>query len=160
MKRFVLLALVSILAVALPGPASSLSPEGCMAKTTEDLGEKPTACVDLDGVLNLYDGWKGAHYFHGVRPGARDFLLNLGVDYQVIVHTTRDIDKTVQWLRDNQLYSLVNGVSNEKPPAVVYIDDRAVTFEGDFDAVLEEVRGFAPFWNPEENLGGGDAPGA
>ena len=37
---------------------------------------KPIICVDLDGVLNSFDGWKGADFFHPPRPGAREFLQN------------------------------------------------------------------------------------
>lgn len=117
-----------------------------MAKTTEDMGQKPTACVDLDGVLNTYDGWKGENHFAQPRTGVHDFLLNLGADFEIVVHTTRDPEKTRKWLKAHQLWSLVEGVSRVKPPAVVYIDDRAVQFNGDYDEALEAARSFAPFW--------------
>ena len=41
--------------------------------------DRPIVCVDLDGVLNDYDGWKGADYFHPPRPGAREFSQQLNV---------------------------------------------------------------------------------
>ena len=31
--------------------------------------EKPIVCVDLDGVLNDYDGWRAPEYFHPPRAG-------------------------------------------------------------------------------------------
>lgn len=123
-----------------------------MAETTEDQPVR-TVCVDLDGVLNVYDGWEGENYFHGPRPGVADFLLNLGTIFdEVLVHTTRDVGKTTRWLEGHNLRSLVDGVTSDKPPAIAYVDDRAVQFNGDFEQTLEDLRGFAPHWK-ETNAG-------
>lgn len=40
----------------------------------------------------------------------------------------------------------VDGLMREKPPAVVYIDDRAIRFNGDASCLLEQIENFKP-WN-------------
>ena len=112
---------------------------------TED--NRPKICIDLDGVLNLYDGWKGADYFHPPRPGAAEFLRELKRrGYAVIVFTVRWGPHVEEWLEKHNLSAYVDAVTDRKPPAHVYIDDRAVCFRGDFHETLEEVDDFRAFW--------------
>ena len=111
------------------------------------MSEPLTVCVDLDGVLNLYDGWKGADYFHPPRPGASDFLRALGSQgYRVIVFTIRWAEHVEQWLDLYGLRSFVAEVTDKKPVAHVYLDDRAICFQGDFDQALRQICEFKAHW--------------
>jgi hypothetical protein len=104
-------------------------------------------CVDLDGVLAEYDGWKGPHYIGPPRDGAYQFLKGIvGMGYKVIIHTTRKPSLVQEWIRKHDLWHLVYKVTNEKLPALAYIDDRAMPFEGDFGDVLMALRTFVPYW--------------
>lgn len=40
----------------------------------------------------------------------------------------------------------------EKPPAIVYIDDRAICFDGNADTLLEKIKKFKP-WNVKRRDG-------
>jgi hypothetical protein len=107
----------------------------------------PVVCVDLDGVLNTFDGWRGAEYFHPPRPGAREFLASLKqAGYRVVVLTVRWHEWVLDWLREHHLAEFVDEVTDRKPPAHAYIDDRAVCFRGDFQSTLNDVQAFRPFW--------------
>ncbi|HLH16772.1 MAG TPA: hypothetical protein VKX45_06110 [Bryobacteraceae bacterium] len=109
--------------------------------------EKPVVCVDLDGVLNEFDGWKGAGFFHPPRPGAREFLERLNaLGYRVVVFTVRWGPHVEEWLAQNGLAELVWMVTDRKPAAHVYLDDRAICFQGDFDKTLEQIGGFKAHW--------------
>ncbi len=44
------------------------------------------------------------------------------------------------WLRKHGIE--VDEVCEHKPPAVVYVDDRAVPFRGDWDQVIVDIRNF------------------
>ena len=104
-----------------------------------DDDDKPIICVDLDGVLNSFDGWKGADFFHPPRPGAREFLEELNRQgYRVVVFTVR-------W-GPHDLSELVWMVTDKKPPAFAYIDDRAICFQGDFSKTLDQLQSFKAHW--------------
>lgn len=107
-------------------------------------------CVDLDGVLNTFDEWRGAEYFHPPRRGADEFLRKLtGAGYRVVVFTVRYHAWVENWLAEHGLAGMVSAVTDRKPPAHVYLDDRAVCFRGDFDRAFEEIQSFRPFWQEE-----------
>lgn len=108
--------------------------------------QEPAIAVDLDGVLNLYDGWKGPHEFADPRPGARDFLANAATRYRVVIYTTRDPREVWLWLRKHNLSRDVTEVTDRKPPAKCYVDDRAVRFDGDFVKTLQEIDEFKAHW--------------
>jgi phosphoglycolate phosphatase-like HAD superfamily hydrolase len=109
--------------------------------------ERPIACVDVNGVLDSYTGWKGAAHFDPPRPGARTFLEALnGRGFRIAVFTTRYAADVWQWLRQCGLDDLVSDVTDRKPPAHVFIDDRAVCFRGDFDDTLRMIDAFAAHW--------------
>lgn len=96
--------------------------------------------VDFDGVLNTYVGWAGEGVLYEPADGAWEFLYALASHYRVVIFTTRDADRVWQWLRLHRMADYVADVTNgPKPPAVAYVDDRAVRFEGDYRAVLEQI---------------------
>lgn len=86
---------------------------------------KYTVCVDLNGVLDEYSGWKGEGHTDPPRPGADRFLQELANEYRVVVFTTQPAEKVWEWLRRHGLDQWVDEVTDRKPPAIVYIDDRA-----------------------------------
>ena len=108
--------------------------------------QRPTVCIDFDGVLNVYDGNYHAGPVHPPAPGVRQFLEALNDRYLPVILTARDTDEVWSWLIDNALEELVDNVTNEKPPAIAYIDDRAICFTGDFGATLAILECFQPHW--------------
>jgi len=115
--------------------------------STSDGGEAPIACVDLNGVLDAYTGWKGARHFDPPRPGARAFLDALAArGFRIVVFTTRYADDVWAWLREYRLDGLISEVTDRKPAAHVFVDDRAVCFRGDFDDTLRQIDAFAAHW--------------
>ena len=78
--------------------------------------QKPIVCVDLDGVLNAFDGWRGAEFFHDPRPGARAFLKSLcDQGYSVVVFTVRWGPHVEDWLARHGLAEYVTAVTDKKP---------------------------------------------
>jgi hypothetical protein len=112
------------------------------------MDSRPTICVDLDGVLNTFDEWRGAEYFHPPREGARDFLAKLHqAGFRIVVLTVRWHEWVTAWLNEHGLAEFVDEVTDRKQPAHAYIDDRAICFGGDFEQTLRHVRDFRPFWD-------------
>lgn len=126
---------------------------------------KPILCLDFDGVIHSYkSGWKGARNIpDDPVPGALDFMHNaLHAGWDVAVHSSRarywgGISAMRSWLRKHagqSWYECMGFVGLEdvrftrwKPSALVTIDDRALTFNGDWkDYPLDKLRAFKP-WN-------------
>jgi hypothetical protein len=109
--------------------------------------EAPIVCVDLNGVLDSYSGWKHPDHWDPPRPGAREFLRGLADrGFLVVVFTTRHPVGVRRWLREHRLLPHVTAVTSRKPPAHVFVDDRAVCFDGDFDGTLARVLAFKAHW--------------
>lgn len=112
----------------------------------------PTIAIDFDGVIHSYtSGWQGTHVIPDPPvPGAIEFLAYLcgdGVNAVAVIFSSRA--KTWRgrwairaWLREHsgsywQESWAFQGIESikvtaVKPAAVVYIDDRAQRFEGEF----------------------------
>jgi len=107
-------------------------------------------CVDFNGVLDAYQGWQGPKHFDAPRPGARTFLEALSRrGYTIVVFTTRYAPDVWHWLRAHHLDDLVSDVTDRKPAAHVFVDDRAICFRGDFDSTLGEIEVFAAHWGED-----------
>lgn len=109
---------------------------------------KQTVCVDFNGVLDTYAGWVegGTGTEYPPRDGAKQFLEQLHHKYKVIIHTAIDVQHVLVWLFDNGMGGLVDEVTNTKPPAIAYIDDRAICFKGDYEDTLKQLEQFQPWW--------------
>ncbi len=107
----------------------------------------PLVCVDLNGVLDTYDGWRGAEHWDPPAAGAHAFLEALrDRGCRVVVFTTRHHRGVRRWLEAHGLAHLVQDVTDRKPAADVFVDDRAVCFRGDFHATLEQIAAFKAHW--------------
>lgn len=116
----------------------------------------PAICVDLDGTLNTYVGWRGPDYWYPPRPGAREFLARLDAGgYRVVIFTTRDASGVWAWLRRYGIDQYVDDVTNQKIIAEAYVGDRAIPFCGDYVETFHEIETFRPFWQTD-----GNAPGS
>jgi len=82
-------------------------------------------------VMNTYNGWKGEDELFEPRPGLTAFLKVLQREgNQIVIFTNRPVEKVNTWLEKYGVDSFIAYVTNTKPLAHVYVDDRAVTFEG------------------------------
>lgn len=102
-----------------------------------------------------YEGWAGVDHFGEVLPGAREALSQLReAGWRIIIFTVRgNIDGIAEYLAEQELpYDYINENPAQpkdgsgKPFADVYVDDRAVTFRGDWTQALDAIEDFVP-WN-------------
>ena len=110
---------------------------------------KQIVCVDFDGVLNTYTEWRGPNVLFSARDGVEEFLSELAEKFNVVIFTVRDPVRVKEWIMHYGLELYIADVTNVKPHAVAYIDDRAICFRGDFDQTLRELETFEPFWGEE-----------
>lgn len=113
--------------------------------------KRKTILLDLDGVLNKYDGDYRADYIPPVLEGAREFVANLSRKYDLKLFTTRNKMIASIWLLENDLNDYFTGVTNEKEPAWLIIDDRGITFKGCYKKLLEDIESFT-VWYKKNNM--------
>jgi len=86
--------------------------------------------VDFDGVVHRYsDGWQGGEIYDVPMEGAAEALRSLSIRHDLILLTARhNLEDVKVWLRMNHLEHYFVDVTNRKPAAIAYLDDRAVRF--------------------------------
>ena len=115
---------------------------------------KKTVVFDFDGVIHSYtSGWQGIDVIpdepvQGIKEALEE-IHNAG--YEIVIVSTR-CSTTLgrlavkNWLNEYDLTQYIDGVCKEKPPAIVYIDDRAICFDGKPETLLNKIDEFKP-WN-------------
>lgn len=75
---------------------------------------KKTILIDLDGVLNYYQGNFDKNYIPEIRSGAYCFLEKLSKQYLIKIFTTRNKILVVKWLIRNNIDGFIDDVTNTK----------------------------------------------
>jgi len=107
-----------------------------------------TIAVDFDGVLHPYSGgWQGSvPATEDPTEGALEFLEWCKKnDYRVVVYSTRanhaeGLQGIADWLNTHKFSEYIADITHEKPPAVAYVDDRAVPFTGSWISVYANIQ--------------------
>jgi hypothetical protein len=107
-----------------------------------------TIVYDFDGTIHPYTaGWIGSvPADEPPIPGARESLERcLAHGYRVVVQSSRadhalGLKGITDWLTKHDLVQYVEEVTALKPPAVAYVDDRGVPYQGDWDEVWAGIQ--------------------
>lgn len=112
---------------------------------------KQTVIFDFDGVINSYTSrWQGADVIPDPPvAGIKEAIAEIRQHYRVVVVSSRcyqtgGIEAIKAWLKKYDIQ--VDDVTDEKPPAVVIIDDRAITFDGNSVGLLGKIKNFKPWY--------------
>lgn len=108
---------------------------------------KKTLMIDLDGVLNNYSKYD-EKFIPEIKEGAKEFLDKLYKTdkYELILFTTRKSELAQKWLIEKEIDKYFKEITNIKKPASIYLDDRALKFNGDFNQTFEEIGNFNVYW--------------
>ena len=113
---------------------------------------KKTVVFDFDGVIHSYtSGWKREDIIPDTPVlGIKEAISEIRkAGYEVVVVSTRcatnkGIEAVNKYLFENGI--VVDRVCKEKPPAIVYIDDRAICFDGKPQNLLDKINKFKPWY--------------
>ena len=110
-----------------------------------------TVVFDFDGVIHSYkSGWKGVTEIPDPPvSGIKEAINKIREKFNVVVVSTRCISpegiKAVKnWL--NKYNIVVDDIAAEKPPAICYVDDRAICFNGNAAMLPDLVKNFKAWW--------------
>lgn len=111
---------------------------------------KPILAIDFDGVIHSYEkGWHDGSIYGTVVHGFFPWLIEASAVFRVVIVSSRlhEVSGSTQindWLRKHWGDAVEKGEINDpmpplgysttRPPAWVTIDDRALTFNGDWFA--------------------------
>ena len=118
-----------------------------------------TICIDFDGVIHDYSkGWQGVDVFDRPVNGAKEGTAALKEKgWTIIIYTTRNDTPALRaWLEENSIsYDYINvnpnqpeGSDKGKLIANVYLDDRGILFDGNWEEAIEKTFGFTPWQEP------------
>lgn len=107
---------------------------------------KKTILIDLDGVLNTYNGKYDETQIPPIREGAVDFIKQLAESFKIILFTSRNLLLASQWVLENNLKDYIFNVTNIKEPSYLLIDDRCLNFKGDYTKILDEISNFSVWY--------------
>ena len=117
---------------------------------------KPILCLDFDGVCHSYEsGWKGADVIpDSPVKGMLKALTQYSERFRLCVFSSRShqeggIEAMKAWFA-RHAPELELEYPKEKPPAMVSLDDRTITFEGEWPNV-ETLENFKP-WNKSDDF--------
>ena len=106
-----------------------------------------TVCLDFDGVVHSYrSGWRGPESIPDLPiHGTREAIARLREHFRVVIYSGRCRTEggrkaIANWLAQHGIE--VDEVCEHKPPALVYVDDRAIPFRGDWEQVLIDIHQF------------------
>ncbi len=111
--------------------------------------EQKRIMIDVDGVLHTYEnGWDNGK-LKNVIFGAKEALSELHNDgFEIVIFSTRAsgenpntkqlVQELEEWLNRNDLY--FDQITGQKLGAILYIDDRAINFKGDWKNTLKEIK--------------------
>lgn len=109
--------------------------------------DKPRINLDSDGTLTLGPP-SSTGKLAPVRTGTRRFLQALrDRGYEVVIHTAYEpIGAVREHYRQAGLMPLIADITNKKLPAKLQIDDRAISFQGNYNDTLKQIDTFQPHW--------------
>lgn len=114
---------------------------------------KQTVVFDFDGVIHSYkSGWKGVDCIPDPPvKGIGKALRDLHEIYNIVICSSRCAtvegrSAILDWLQTYGLFDYIDNIAMEKPPAICYIDDRAICFDGHPETLVEKIENFQPWY--------------
>jgi hypothetical protein len=113
-------------------------------------------CIDFDGVISSYTSWKGRYIYGKPIKGAAQYTTLLkDHGWTIIIHTTRLENEHIEiYLNENGIkYDYINHNPNQpmpsnmgKPYANIYLDDRGLNFNGDWEETFDKILEFKTYY--------------
>jgi hypothetical protein len=126
---------------------------------SDTVSNKPIICIDFDGVIHSYErGWQGGVIYGNVTEGFFEWALEAQKHFNLVVYSSRSsepegLEAMKKWFWDQARKQFPNDIpefrlefAHQKPPAYLTIDDRAITFNGDWSVIsVEFLKNFKPW---------------
>jgi len=131
------------------------------------MANKPILCLDFDGVIHRYSkGWQDGSIYDPPTDGFFEWLIRAQDHFMVVIYSSRSKDGSelakmsawmskhaMEWRAKHETPLQLNvSFAHKKPAAFLTIDDRALTFSGDWsDYDPTALLHFKP-WNQKKAI--------
>lgn len=107
--------------------------------------------IDFDGVLHDYKrGWNNGKLGWPI-PGGKEFIDKMKDKFEIVIFTSRacneeypEVEEMIEsvgnWLDEHEIY--YDLITATKLPAVLYIDDKAIRFNNNWDKINDFIDSF------------------
>lgn len=109
-----------------------------------------TIVFDFDGVIHKYSkGWQDGSIYDEPNRNIKETIDQLRAkNYKVVIVSTRcntleGINEINNWLSKYNI--VVDDICKEKPPAIVYIDDRAIKYDPISRNLIDQIDNFTTY---------------
>lgn len=113
----------------------------------EIMKENKTIAFDFDGVIHRYSrGWQDGTIYDKPVDGIKETIDKLRKEgYEIVIYSTRassiaELKDMNTWLRKHEIK--VDDICSEKPIALMYVDDRAIPFNGNCETLMKNIHNF------------------
>lgn len=109
------------------------------------MSDGKTVAVDFDGTIAGYEhGWQGKPAENPTKGAAEALRTLVMKGCTIVVFSCRanesgGVQDIRDWLMRHDMMQYVSEITNVKPRAVAYVDDRGVAFQGDWLAAVQGV---------------------
>lgn len=107
---------------------------------------KRTILIDLDGVLNTYTGDYDEKFIPPMKDDADVFLERLAKIFDLKLFTTRPLELVEKYCAENNIGQYFSEITNVKKPAWLIIDDRCLSFNGNYQDMFLKILDFKPWY--------------
>ncbi|MBO6088367.1 hypothetical protein J6P92_08500 [bacterium] len=107
---------------------------------------KKTILIDLDGVLNIYEGNFDKDFIPPIKEGAYEFIKELSKDYIIKIFTTRNRILVSEWIIKNNLKGYIDDITNVKELSYLIVDDRCINFDGNYNNLKQQIDNFKTWY--------------
>lgn len=128
-----------------------------------------TIVFDFDGVIHKYSkGWQDGSIYDEYNEDVINIMYSLMTSgYSVAIVSTRNPEQISEWWNNHdfpmEAIPYINGIKfwsntecvgvfNQKIPAMVYIDDRGLTFNGNTDTLYQDIINFKTYQDKKNKL--------
>lgn len=120
---------------------------------------KKVLAIDMDGTLLQYDGWKGDAHYGDPIPGMREVLQRVReAGWYIVIWTTRSGGGAIRQhlARHDIPFDYINKNPHGPPGASpkifadVYLDDRALRFDGETEGLAEKILSAVPWFEKDK----------
>jgi DNA-binding LacI/PurR family transcriptional regulator len=121
----------------------------------ENIEKKRVYAFDFDGVISKYEGFKSVtHTGEPIEEVVKAIRILKNKGHKILIYSTRsdevlrkyciEYDIPVDYINRNPE---LEGENPGKPIAFVYIDDRAIRYEGQSaEKLVDEITSFKAYW--------------